>query len=112
MGTLYERKISESMSGGGDLTCGAKKDCPKDSAFEQSRPGLAPRNVYMIIIANSRQNASPNPDKRGGISPMSWAMILTYIGAAGLVHQLFRLIDWIERREDGRTEKLLGRDSR
>ncbi len=43
---------------------------------------------------------------------MSWAMILTYIGAAGLVHQLFRLIDWIERREDGRTKELLGRDSR
>ncbi len=90
----------------------AKKDRPKAGTFEQSRPGLAPRNVYMIIIANSRRNASPNPDKRGGISPMSWAMFLTYIGAAGLVHQLFRLIDWIERREDGRTEKLLGRDSR
>ncbi len=28
---------------------------------------------------------------------MSWAMILTYIGAAGLVSQLARLIDWIER---------------
>lgn len=28
---------------------------------------------------------------------MSWAMILTWIGAAGLVSQLARLIDWIER---------------
>lgn len=27
---------------------------------------------------------------------MSWAMLLTYIGAAGLVSQLARLIDWIE----------------
>lgn len=90
----------------------AKKDRPKAGTFEQSRPGLAPRTSRKIIISNSRQNASPNPDKRGGIFPVSWAMILTYIGAAGLVHQLFRLIDWIERREDGRTEKLLGRDSR
>ena len=90
----------------------AKKDRPKAGTFEQSCPGLAPRNICMIIISNFRQNASPNLDKRGGILPMSWAMILTYIGAAGLVHQLFRLIDWIERREDGRTKKLLGRDSR
>lgn len=90
----------------------AKKDRPKAGTFEQSRPGLAPRTSHKIIISNSRQNASPNPDKRGGIFPVSWAMVLTYIGAAGLVHQLFRLIDWIERREDGRTEKLLGRDSR
>ena len=90
----------------------AKKDRPKVAAFEQSRPGLAPRTVRMNIISNSRQNASPNLDGEGGALPMSWAMILTYIGAAGLVHQLFRLIDWIERREDGRTKELLGRDSR
>lgn len=50
----------------------------------------------MLIISNSRQNASPNLDKRGGF-PMSWVMLLTYIGAAGLVSQLARLIDWIER---------------
>lgn len=90
----------------------AKKDRPKAGTFEQSRPGLAPRTHCKIIISNSRQNASPNLDGGGGALPMSWAMILTYIGAAGLVHQLFRLIDWIERREDGRTKKLLGRDSR
>lgn len=90
----------------------AKKDRPKAGTFEQSRPGLAPRTYCKIIISNSRQNASPNLDGGGGALPMSWAMFLTYIGAAGLVHQLFRLIDWIERREDGRTEKLLGRDSR
>lgn len=89
----------------------AKKDRSKAATFEQSCPGLAPRTVSKIIISNSRQNASPNLDEGGG-APMSWAMLLTYIGAAGLVHQLFRLIDWIERREDGRTEKLLGRDSR
>lgn len=74
----------------------AKKDRPKVAAFEQSRPGLAPRTITVIIISNSRQNASPNLDKRGGIPPMSWAMILTYIGAAGLVSQLARLIDWME----------------
>ena len=74
----------------------AKKDRPKAGTFEQSRSGLAPRTNAVVIISNSRQNASPNLDKRGGISPMSWAMILTYIGAAGLVHQLFRLLDWIE----------------
>ena len=28
----------------------AKKDRPKVAAFEQSCPGLAPRNVYMIIM--------------------------------------------------------------
>lgn len=50
----------------------------------------------MIIITFFGENASPNLDKRGG-SPMSWAMLLTYIGAAGLVSQLARLIDWIER---------------
>ena len=75
-----------------------KKDRPKAGTFEQSCPGLAPRTHCKIIISNSRQNASPNPDKRGGISPMSWAMIMTYIGAAGLVRQLFRFVDWIERR--------------
>lgn len=90
----------------------AKKDRPKAGTFEQSRPGLAPRTIYMNIISNSRQKASPNLDGGGGALPMSWAMFLTYIGAAGLVHQLFRLIDWIERREDGRTKELLGRDSR
>lgn len=98
MGTLYERKISESMSGGGDLTCGAKKDCPKDSAFEQSRPGLAPRTSHANIISNSRKNASPNLDGGGGALRMSWAMIFTYIGVVGLVSQFSRLIDWIEGR--------------
>ena len=88
-----------------------KKDCPKAGTFEQSRPGLIPRTIHANIISNSREKASPNPDKRGGF-PMSWAMLLTYIGAAGLVSQLARLIDWIERREDGRTKELLGRDSR
>lgn len=74
-----------------------KKDRPKAGTFEQSRPGLAPINVYMIIISNSRQNASPNPDKRGGISPVSWAFMLTVIGSVFLVSQLSRFIDWIER---------------
>lgn len=74
----------------------AKKDRPKAGTSEQSCPGLAPRTICKIIIPNSRQNASPNLDKRGGF-PMSWAMLLTYIGAAGLVSQLARLIDWMER---------------
>ena len=74
----------------------AKKDRPKAGTFEQSRPGLAPRTVSKIIISNSRENASPNLDGGGGAFPMSWAMLLTYIGAAGLVSQLARLIDWIE----------------
>lgn len=74
-----------------------KKDRPKAGTFEQSRPGLAPRTIAVIIIPNSRQNASPNLDGGGGALPMSWAMLLTYIGAAGLVSQLARLIDWIER---------------
>ena len=74
----------------------AKKDRPKAGTFEQSRPRLAPRTVGKIIISYSREKASPNPDKRGGF-PMSWAMLLTYIGAAGLVRQFARLIDWIER---------------
>lgn len=74
-----------------------KKDRPKAGTFEQSRPGLAPRTNRIIIISNSRENASPNLDGGGGALPMSWAMILTYIGAAGLVSQLARLIDWIER---------------
>lgn len=75
----------------------AKKDCPKAGTFEQSRPGLAPRTIAVIIIPNFRQNASPNLDGGGGASPMSWAMFLTYIGAAGLVSQFARLIDWMER---------------
>ncbi len=28
---------------------------------------------------------------------MSWGMLLTYIGAAGLVSQFARLIEWMER---------------
>ena len=75
----------------------AKKDRPKVAAFEQSRPGLAPRTTGKIIISNSRQNASPNLDGGGGANPMSWAFTLTVIGAAGLVRQFARLIDWIER---------------
>lgn len=51
----------------------------------------------MIIISNSRRNASPNLDKRGGNLPMSWAFMLTVIGSGFLVSQLFRFIDWIER---------------
>ncbi len=74
-----------------------KKDRPKDGAFEQSRPGLAPRTVAKIIISNSRQNASPNLDKRGGIFPVSWEFMLTVIGSGFLVSQLSRFIDWIER---------------
>lgn len=75
----------------------AKKDRPKAGTFEQSRPGLAPRTVSKIIISNSRQNASPNLDEGGGALPMSWEFTLTVIGAAGLVRQFARLIDWIER---------------
>ena len=74
----------------------AKKDRPKAGTFEQSRPRLAPRTHRMIIISNSRENASPNLDGEGGALPVSWAMLLTYIGAAGLVSQLARLIDWLE----------------
>lgn len=76
----------------------AKKDRPKAGTFEQSRPGLAPRISRMIIISNSRQNASPNLDGGGGALPMSgWVLALTMIGTGWLTGQLFRLIDWIER---------------
>ena len=75
----------------------AKKDRPKVAAFEQSRPRVCPGINGKVIISEFRQNASPNLDGGGGALPMSWAMILTYIGAAGLVSQLARLIDWIER---------------
>ena len=48
----------------------AKKDRPKAATFEQSlRPGLAPRTINEIIISNSRQNASPNLDGKGGVFP-------------------------------------------
>jgi hypothetical protein len=75
----------------------AKKDRPKAGTFEQSRPRLAPRTVGKIIISNFREKASPNLDGGGGALPMSWAFTLTVIGAAGLVRQFARLIDWIER---------------
>lgn len=75
----------------------AKKDRPKAGTFEQSCPGLAPRTHRMIIISNSRQNASPNLDGGGGALPMSgWVLALTVIGCGWLTGQLFRLIDWIE----------------
>ena len=75
----------------------AKKDRPKAGTFEQSRPGLAPRTNHKVIISNSRRNASPNLDKRGGNLPVSWAFMLTVIGSGFLVSQLSRFIDWIER---------------
>lgn len=76
----------------------AKKDRPKAGTFEQSRPGLAPRTNYMLIIPNSRQKASPNLDGGGGALPMSgWVLALTIIGTGWLTGQVFRLIDWIER---------------
>ena len=74
-----------------------KKDRPKAGTFEQSRPGLAPRTIAVIIIPNSRQNASPNLDWGEGAFPMSWEFTLTVIGVAGFVRQFARLIDWIER---------------
>ena len=40
---------------------------------------------------------SSDEDGGGGALPMSWAFTLTVIGAAGLVRQFARLIDWIER---------------
>ncbi len=75
----------------------AKKDRPEAATSRRPRPGLAPRTIAVIIIPNSRQNASPNLDGGGGALPMSWAFTLTVIGAAGLVRQFARLIDWIER---------------
>ena len=74
-----------------------KKDRPKSDTFGRPSPGLAPRTYSIIIISNSRQNASPNLDEGGGALPMSWEFTLTVIGAAGLVCQFARLIDWIER---------------
>lgn len=92
----------------------SKKDRPKAGTFERSGPGLAaakrnglrqarreyvgpaPRNNHMMIISNSRQNASPNPDGGGGFSLMSWTFTLTVIGAGWLVGLLARLIDWME----------------
>ena len=47
-----------------------KKDRPKVAAFEQSRPGLAPRTNHVIIISNSREKASPNLDGGGGALPI------------------------------------------
>lgn len=77
----------------------AKKDRPKAGTFEQSCPGLAPRTYCKIIISNSRENASPNLDGGGGALPMSgWVLALTIIGTGWLTGQLFRIVDWIERR--------------
>lgn len=59
-------------------------------------PGLAPGTSSKIIISNSRENASPNPDRGGGF-PVSFGMLLAWIGAVELVRQLARLIEWIER---------------
>lgn len=75
-----------------------KKDRPKAGTFERPRPGLAPRTHRMIIISNSRENASPNLDGGGGALPMSWAFTLTVIGAGWLTGQLLHIIDRIERR--------------
>ena len=74
----------------------AKKDRPKAGTFEQSRPGLAPRNFHMMIITCSRKNASPNLDGEGGAPMSGWELALTMIGTAWVTGQLFRLIDWIE----------------
>lgn len=75
-----------------------KKDRPEVAPSRRSCPGLAPRTIDVIIISNSRQNASPNPDGEGGFSPMPWAFALSLIGAGWLTGQLFRVVDWIERR--------------
>lgn len=75
-----------------------KKDRPKSDTFGRPSPGLAPRTYSIIIISNSRQNASPNLDKGGGALPMSWGFLLTIIGAGWLTGQLFQILEWIERR--------------
>lgn len=74
----------------------AKKDRPEVAPSRRLRPRLAPRTVGKIIISNFREKASPNLDGGGGALPMSWEFTLTVIGAAGLVRQFARLIDWIE----------------
>ncbi len=75
-----------------------KKDRPKAGTFERPRPGLASGTMFEIIIPYPRKNASPNPDGGGGALPMSWELLLTSIGTAWLVRQLFRVIDLIEMR--------------
>lgn len=58
--------------------------------------GFGRGTTSMFIISNPRQNASPNLDRGGGF-PVSFGMLLAWIGAAGLVRQLARLIEWMER---------------
>lgn len=74
----------------------AKRNGPRQTRREYVGP--APGTISKNIISNSRQNASPNLDGRGGVLPMSgWVLALTVIGSGWLTSQLFRLIDWIER---------------
>jgi len=74
-----------------------KKTAPKRQLRSGVVQGFSRGTKSMFIISNSRQNASPNLDKRGGNLPMSWAFMLTVIGTGFLVSKLFRFIDWIER---------------
>lgn len=75
----------------------AKKDRPEAPTSKRPRPGLAPRTITMDIISFFGGKSSPNPDRGGGFSPMSWGFTLAVIGAAWLVGRFVRLIDWIER---------------
>ena len=74
-----------------------KKTAPKRQLRSGIVQGFSRGTKSMMIITDSRRNASPNLDKRGGIFPVSWEFMLTVIGSGFLVSQLSRFIDWIER---------------
>lgn len=71
----------------------ARRLSPSSSRVQGLRREPITKLLYQIL----GKNASPNPDKRGGIFPVSWEFMLTVIGSGFLVSQLSRFIDWIER---------------
>lgn len=75
----------------------SKKDRPEAATSERHCPGLQPRNKIYDHYIKFPAECKPQFGRERGYPPMSWAMVLTWIGAAGLVRQLSRLIDWMER---------------
>lgn len=78
----------------------AKRNGPRQTRREYVGP--APGRVHYATLCNNYYikftRKTQAPIWTGGeVFPVSWEMLLTWIGAAALVRQFARIIEWIER---------------
>lgn len=74
-----------------------KKRPPEGWHLRAAASRACAENLSHDYYSKISAECKPKSGQGRRFSSVSWAMILTWIGAAGLVSQLARLIDWIER---------------